>query len=168
MKIEKIMSTDVRSCGEADSLDHAARLLWEHDCGALPVTDHGRAIGIITDRDICMAAYTQGKPLREISVGAVMTRNPVTCAPSDDVAVAEAKMREHRIRRLPVTENDKVVGMLSLNDLANALQHGKVGRNGISLDEVANTLAAVSAHRLPVWVTPRPRDAAIAAPASPQ
>ncbi len=168
MKIEKVMSTDVHSCSERDSLEYAAKLMWEHDCGALPVTEEGLAIGVITDRDICMAAYIQGKALRDISVGGVMARNPITCSPSDDVAVAEAKMREHRVRRLPITENSKLVGVLSLNDLANALQFGKVGRNGVSTDEVAHTLAAVSAHRLPVWVTPSPRGAIVAQASSPQ
>src|SRR5262245_6101900 len=64
MEVREIMSTDLETCRADDTLDRAARLMWEHDCGVVPVVDHeGTAVGMITDRDICMAAYTQGRPL---------------------------------------------------------------------------------------------------------
>jgi len=75
MNVRTLMSRHVQSCSPHDSLETAARLMWEHDIGSVVVVDgHERPVGMITDRDVCMAAYTQGLPLREMLVEKVMSR----------------------------------------------------------------------------------------------
>jgi CBS domain-containing protein len=93
--------------------------MWERDCGAVPVVDaEGRLTGIVTDRDLCMAAYTQSRPLTGVAVGSVLSGRIHTCSPADSIDQAVAVMRGQRIRRLVVVEGQKVVGMLALADIA--------------------------------------------------
>jgi CBS domain-containing protein len=150
MNVSQIMSRNVVTCRPEDGLDQAARAMWEHDIGCLPVvgTD-GRVVGMITDRDVCMAAYTQGRPLAEIPVSTAMSREVHSCLESDGLIEAEEIMRSHKVRRLPVTNGGGgLVGMLSLNDLAleAAREQGRRARE-LSGEEVAATLAAVCEHR---------------------
>ena len=99
MKIDEIMKRNVKVCRQGDNLNSAAQLMWDNDCGCVPVLasdGSGKIVGVITDRDICMAAYTQGKPLCEIAVESAMATKALTCKPSDDLVLAEAIMRETR------------------------------------------------------------------------
>lgn len=120
MKVDQIMNRDVKACYPQDPLNKAAQIMWEEPCGAVPVVDElSRPIGFLTDRDICMAAYTQGKPLQELRVETAMAKKVVACRADDDLAAAAELMRQHRTRRLPVIDRDGVlVGLLSLDDLA--------------------------------------------------
>jgi len=148
MKVEEIMQRNVKACTQDDSLNIAARIMWDNDCGCVPViaTDgNGKVVGMISDRDICMAAYTQGKSLNEISVTVAMARSVLSCKPSDDLALAEAMMREARIHRIPVIdENGGVLGIVSLTDIArHALNLGE-GKVALGTQaEIARTLAAI-------------------------
>jgi len=150
MHIEELMSTDVVVCRSQDALNHAAQLMWEKDCGFIPVVDDaGSTVAVLTDRDICMAAYTQGKPLSEIPVEWAMSKTLVSCRPDETVGTAEALMRARQIRRLPVIAKDgKLVGVLSLNDIAT---HG-IGRkahvrhNDLGAEAIAATLGAICTH----------------------
>ena len=146
MKVQSLMSKKILVCGFEESLSTAAQLMWDGDCGAIPVMDHnGKAIGMITDRDICMATYTQGLPPQAIAVKTAMSRELVACAPTDTVAQAERLMRDHKIRRLPVIdEHGDLVGLLSLNDLALQFGREKLSRQKeVRGSELAETLAAV-------------------------
>jgi CBS domain-containing protein len=127
MKVEDLMTTDVGACRPFDSVDRSARIMWERDCGAVPVVDQeGRVVAMLTDRDICMAALTQGRPLEEIHVSSAMSRRLWSCRPQDDVKEAEKVMRTHQVRRLPVIDADgKLVGVLSISDLARVAVSGK-------------------------------------------
>lgn len=120
MHVRDLMTSPAITCNAQDSLETAARLLWEHDCGFLPVVDRGGRVGAtITDRDICMAAYTQGRRLSDMRVADSMSKTIVACKPDDDVATAVQHMRSNRVRRLPVVDDDgRACGVLSLNDLA--------------------------------------------------
>ena len=74
MKVQDVMTRNVAACGVDESLNRAAQLMWECDCGSIPVLDaSGSVCGMLTDRDICMAAYTQGLPLTQIPVRNVMS-----------------------------------------------------------------------------------------------
>lgn len=120
MKVAELMSRPVETCRQDDSLSVAAQRMWDHNCGSIPVVDAtGRPVGVITDRDICMAAYTQGKPLSAIQVNTAMSRTIHTCAPTDSVASAEKLMAVKQVRRLPVVDKEGcLVGLLSLHDIA--------------------------------------------------
>jgi CBS-domain-containing membrane protein len=122
MKVKELMEIKVRSCLVDDSLNWAAQLMWEGDCGALPVVGpEGDVVGMITDRDICMAAYTKGRPLTLIKVGDAMAKQVTTCSAESSAETAMSLMKEVRVRRLPIVDaQGKLAGILSLNDLAPA------------------------------------------------
>lgn len=152
MKVEQLMTRDVVACRAHDRLNRAAQIMWECDCGCVPVVDeHDLVIGIVTDRDVCMAAYTTDAPLSALAVGDVMCRRPVVCGPFDTVAEAERLMQCHRIRRLPVVGfENQLLGLLSLNDLARAARLGRDGRErGVDADAIEATLAAIGEPRAP-------------------
>ena len=120
MRIDKVMHQPVVTCNADDHLHTAAGLMWERDCGALPVVEaDGRVIAMITDRDICIAAYTKALPLNAILVSSAMSHQLFTCHPEDSVSAAEKRMGEKQVRRLPVVDAaGRLVGILTLNDLA--------------------------------------------------
>ncbi len=156
MKVEQIMTTDVKYCTENDSLNRAAQLMWENDCGCVPVLaidGQAKLTGVVTDRDICMAAYTQGKSLFDIPVATAMAHKIISCKPSDNLRQAEALMSQNHVRRLPVTdEKGTLVGIVSINDLALEAEHeagAKKGAPELLETEVAETLAAICEHRTP-------------------
>jgi CBS-domain-containing membrane protein len=136
MLVRNIMSRDVVTCRREDNLSVAARLMWDRDCGFIPVVDErSRVVGVITDRDICMAAHFQSRTPGEISVEAPMAKWVVTCGTHDSIEAAAELMRFHRVRRLPVLDSHGVlVGVLSLADLA---------RHAVSSDQLSATLGAI-------------------------
>ena len=154
MQVQEIMSQVVHSCAPEDSLKQAAQLMWDHDCGSLPVSaaEDGseRAIGVITDRDICMCALFQDRRLSELRVRDVMAEhNVLSCRPSDSIEQAEALMRQGRVRRLPVVdEKGSLAGIISLADLARAAKResGKPEHSQIER-QIIDMLAAVSTPR---------------------
>jgi len=144
--VEKLMTKDVKTCHTYDRLNVAAKLMWDHDCGCAPVEDEGgKVIGILTDRDICMAAYTQNRPLSEISVGEVITKVLYTCEPADTLEIAEEIMQAHQVRRLPVLgAGGELLGLLSLTDLARAVGiYPQVRGMGLNAEAIETTLAMV-------------------------
>jgi len=149
VRVEQLMTREVKVCGEADTLNSAAQLMWESDCGCIPVIStngDGGVIGVVTDRDIAMAAYTQGKSLSAIPVLTVMARKVIACHASDGISQAEALMRDYEVRRLPVLDqDDHLVGMLSINDLALEAQRetGLGKRAEVTAEGVSATLACV-------------------------
>jgi CBS domain-containing protein len=122
MKVEQLMTKDPRTCTAEDALSEAARIMWEYDCGCVPVvTGEGsrRIVAVVTDRDVCMAAYTQGRPLWEIPVRAAMSSEAWTCHPDDALKDAVRTMRHRQVRRLPVVDaQGHLLGLLSLTDVA--------------------------------------------------
>ncbi len=105
MNASDLMTRTVQSCSAGDSLWRAAQIMWEHDCGVVPVLDsEGRVIGMLTDRDVCMAAYTQGRPLADIPVGSAMAHQVHGVREEDPVDVVEGLMRRARVHRVPVLD----------------------------------------------------------------
>lgn len=149
-RVDQLMSHPVITCHTNDNLNSVAALMWDHDCGVVPVVDDaGRLAGILTDRDICMAAYTQGRRLHEIAVGSVMTRDVHTCRPDDPIARAEESMQARQVRRLPVVDAERrPVGLLSLNDLAREATQTSASQRGLLMG-FARTLAAICRPRSP-------------------
>ena len=152
MKVSKLMTpSPVHACHAETTLNEACQLLWDHDCGILPVVDdEARVVGTITDRDICMAAYTTNQPLSNLPVERAMAHQVFTCKDSDDLTRALQLMQANRIRRLPVVDGEeRLVGLLSLNDLALGARSGSVDRK-----QLADTMAAICEPRSRVEVSP--------------
>jgi CBS domain-containing protein len=110
MLVEQIMSRPAVTCSASDALGRAAQLLWDHDLGSLPVVDaDGRLVGMITDRDICMAAYLRGQPLGDIAVEQAMARQVFACSPGVLSLTDLAREAEHEDgRRLPQVTDAEV------------------------------------------------------------
>lgn len=148
MLVQELMTQPVVSCHVRDSANAAAQIMWEHDCGVVPVVDDdGRLAGVVTDRDICLAAYFQGLPLSNIRLDSMMSRELCTCRPEDDVTDAEHMMSTRQLRRIvAVNERQAPVGMLSLGDVARRIGRGPAARQRDG-QELLSTVAAVSTPR---------------------
>jgi CBS domain-containing protein len=146
MKVQEVMSTEVQACSPNDTLNRAAQIMWERDCGAVPVVDDDlRVVGMLTDRDVCMSAYTTGLPLSQIPVSTASAKAVYLCKASDSVQVAENVMRLAQVRRIPVVDDDgRLCGLLTLADLARHVHRCGRRADGLSYESVALTLAAVS------------------------
>jgi CBS domain-containing protein len=147
MKVQDIMVQDVRACRPETNLAEASFLMWENDCGALPVLEAtGKVVGMITDRDIAMAVGTRNMAPSALIVFDVKPnpRELYTCAPDDDIHAALKTMREQGVRRLPVVNSGQLRGILCLNEIA--LKADK--RGDLSYDDVVETLKAICEHRL--------------------
>lgn len=145
MKVKELMTTDVKSCGLDTNLAAAANIMWEGDCGAIPVTDgDGRVVAVITDRDICIAAATRPRSEGEIPVREVISNALYACSPGDDARVALETMRNRKIRRLPVVGDDgRLSGIVSIHDIATRARSSK--NSDISPDAVLETFIAITA-----------------------
>jgi len=149
MKVKTIMTPEIASCRPEDSMHAAARLMWDNDCGAVPVVDGttGEVRGIITDRDMCMAALLSNRPSHLIPVRDVMASEVCTCHEDDDLRTVHATMRDNQIRRLPVVDDEKkLVGLVSLNDLAVEAFASRSTAAVRRQRDVAKTLSIVSEH----------------------
>lgn len=149
MKVADIMTKDVQSCRANDTLQHAAQLMWDYDCGCLPVCAPADGteclVGVITDRDICMRGMFSGMPLQSLQVEQAMGRQILTCTPNDTLEHAEKVMRGGRVRRLPVVgEDGGLVGLISLADLAReAVRESAHSPRNLTEAEVGDTLAVI-------------------------
>ena len=151
MLARDLMSHPPITCHVNDAMNLAAHEMWNHDCGAIQVVnDDGKLVGVITDRDICMAAYTQSRPLDELLVNSAMATHVVSVQPHQTLAEVEQLMAAHQIRRIPVVDGDhKPVGMITLNDLARECTRPSTQMKLGSLG-VTTTLAAICQPRTPV------------------
>jgi CBS domain-containing protein len=147
MRVKQLMTGQVESCRSSQSLSDAARIMWERDCGFVPVTaeDGPALMGVITDRDICMATFTQGRAPGDIAIGSVMTRELHTCRPTDDIATAADLMRKAQVHRLPVVDaRGDLLGVISLADIAReSAQEARAGSAEVSASEVGRTVEAI-------------------------
>ena len=150
MRVRDVMNTPPRAVAPDDTLHKATREMWDHACGAVAVvSETGRVVGILTDRDVCLAAMIQEDTLENLTVASAMSPVVQTCSVDDGLRAAEDLMRKHHVRRLPVLGDDDVlVGMLSIDDLAVvAALHKDQHEAGLTPDDIALTLAAVAAPR---------------------
>lgn len=155
--VEQLMSRAVATCRPDDSLNAAARIMWERDCGVVPITvpEEGgeRVVGMLTDRDVCMAAYTQGRALLDIPISSAMSGTVRSSRPEDTIATALGLMATQQLHRLPVIDaSGHLVGLLSLADIA---REETRRHQVISATDLAHALEAITA--------PRPHDLMVAA-----
>jgi CBS domain-containing protein len=153
-KVSEVMTAAVKSCPAASSVNDAAQIMWENDCGCVPVVDEdARVVGIVTDRDLAMATYTQGRPLFDIVIEPVMSKKVVTCGPDDTVSFALKLMRDARVHRLPVVDDaGKLVGVLSLSDISREIEIDSAGARSNPAIELADVVVTIRKPRPPVTV----------------
>lgn len=146
MKVKEIMTQSAVCCGPDTNVGRAVQLLWERNVGMLPVINNEKKlIGIVTDRDLCIAMGTRNRLPGELTVGEVAVRKVFTCNPDDDVHVALSLMSLKQVRRLPVVDNEGVPqGILSMDDLIVHSEIGKLrGACELSSEEVTQSLKKV-------------------------
>lgn len=155
MRVREIMCSQVEHGARGMDLASVAMIMWRQDCGIVPILDERkRIIGVITDRDICMAAAIGRRPPDAIMVDEVMSATAHAVRPDTDVRTALAMMRDQQVRRLPVTEADgRLCGMLSLSDV---VLHMRRRRGETTADADATEILRVL-HRI---VQPRESHAA--------
>ena len=150
MRIREIMTESPQACRLGDSANEAARIMWDRDCGVVPIVDQaGHVVGVVTDRDICMAAYFQGVPLSHIAVASIMSPDVSTCSRDAELSEAERLMQERQIHRLPVVDDGGcLVGILSLSDVARGVKRsGGLSRKDGEAQELLQTVACISEPR---------------------
>jgi CBS domain-containing protein len=134
MNVRDAMTANPRTVSPADSIQSAARIMKEEDAGVVPIVENGKLVGMVTDRDIVIRAVADGspsnRPVREIASG-----DPVCTSPGMSIRDAESLMSKHQVRRLPVVENERLVGIISLGDIA--VKEGKDNRTGDTLESIS-------------------------------
>jgi CBS domain-containing protein len=118
MKAKDIMTKNVACVQSNESVVRAAQMMKQYKCGSIPVCSGGKIEGIVTDRDIALRCIAEGKDAKQAKVSEIMTASPATGSPEMDVNDAAKIMSEKQIRRLPIVENNNIVGMLSLGDIS--------------------------------------------------
>lgn len=152
MKIQELMTRDVETCGPATDVAAVSMIMWRQDCGIVPVVDDDRRlIGVITDRDVCMALATRHRRPEELTARELMSGTLFTVRPEDDVRVALETMKSRRVRRLPVADAERRLrGMLSINDLVMAAQpSGARLTPELSANDLLTALQGICRHPVP-------------------
>jgi CBS domain-containing protein len=126
-KVRDAMSRDPRSVGESTSVQEAARLMKDQDVGSLPVVEDDRLVGIVTDRDIVVRGVANGSDVSSLSVKDVASHELRTVEPEEDLDEALRLMAQEQVRRLPVVEGDRLVGILAQADVARDADEKRVG-----------------------------------------
>jgi CBS domain-containing protein len=152
MKASEVMNRDVATCLSTDTLNRAAQLMWDQRRGCVPVLDERRhVVGMLSDRDVGMAAYTQGRPLTEIPVTIAMSRSVWGCWPSASIEEVEDIMMTHGVHRVVVLSevDGSFEGLVSLDELAR-IATGWEGRAELDIERIALTLGEIALGHGPV------------------
>ena len=148
MKAEDVMMRMPKTCFTDDTAAEAARIMWDADCGAVPVIDReNRLVSMVTDRDLCMAAYLRGRKLSDIVVAEAASHGVISAKPTDDLSVVESLMERHQLRRIPIADDMRhVIGIITLNDLA---RRASTSESSVRTSDVMRALTAIGEpHRL--------------------
>lgn len=143
MKVQDIMTEPAICCGADANVGSAVELMWKHNCGLLPVVSaDNQLVGVVTDRDICIAMGTRNRLAGELTVGEIATRKVFTCKPGDDIHEALDSIANNHVRRLPVIDGQGVPqGILSMDDV---VMHGDLNKwEGVcelSSEEIIKTM----------------------------
>jgi CBS domain-containing protein len=152
MKVKEVMTPDAKAIWITESLTDAAKEMWENDCGALPIIKDGRkVVGMITDRDICMASAMRDRNPSAISVEEVMNAPVYAAEAEEDVEQALQTMRDHKIRRLPVLNLEgELEGIVSMNDIVLKARVRNGEKPAIDYADVVKTYQAICEHPVPM------------------
>ena len=146
MTVRDLANFDVKACSPDTDLASAAKIMWDCDCGVVPVVNNERrVVGMVTDRDICIAAATRASRPSDVQVRDVMSQNVASCKSGDDADAALKTMKQHRVRRLPVLDAEgRLAGILSMNDLVMRVECRP--KADVSGEVFLDALKAVCAH----------------------
>ncbi len=148
MKVQDVMVKDVRFCSPDTNLASVTQIFWEQGCGAVPVVENGRAIGMITDRDVSIVLGTRNAKAGETLVRDVALPKVFFCLGQDDIHSALFTMRAQQVRRLPVVDNDgALAGILSLDDLV--MLAGDKITDALTYSDVVDTMKSIYHHPAP-------------------
>ena len=151
MKVKEVMTPDAKSIWITQSLADAAKEMWEHDCGALPVVKEQKVVGMLTDRDICMAGAMRDRTLSQISVEEIMNDHVYATKLDENIEQALETMREHKVRRLPVLNPDgELKGIVSMNDIVLKAKAPNGKKPPIEYADVVKTYQAICEHLVPM------------------
>jgi CBS domain-containing protein len=124
-RVREVMAKTICTASKSDTVERVARMMKDEDCGFVPVTDDGRVIGAITDRDIVMRCVSAGHTdTMKTTAGEVMSTHVISIDVNDTLDRTGELMASHQVRRLPVVENGRIVGVLSHGNLVQALHGG--------------------------------------------
>ena len=154
MLVKDVMNERAATCRPHTNLAEATALMWEHDCGSLPViTDDETLAGIVTDRDICIALGTRNVRASDLTVNDLIRNHTLTCTSSDDVQAALQVMRDGKVRRLPVVDaQGHLAGIVSMDDLVLSAEQDGKGDSTVAYGDVVATLQAIyNRHDLRDW-----------------
>lgn len=158
MKVKDLMTGTPSYCLSDTNLGSATELMWNANCGCLPVLSvDGKVSGVITDRDICVALGTRNRVAGEVTVAQVMSDKLYCCAPEDEIHLALQTFRDARVRRLPVIGRDgSLIGVLSIDDVLSHAEPRGLGKDPeLSTDEVIRTFRSIVQRRVPEVVATR-------------
>ncbi len=153
MNINEVMTAPVKTCNASTSLDEIAKMMWEENCGAIPVvTDTNQPVGIVTDRDIAMAAMLNHQPLWNITASTVIQgQNLSCCRQQEPVEVGVAQMEQNGVRRILVTDDSGALcGIMSMGDAVAFTTSSQAGDKSkfISSQKILGMLRKVSSHHI--------------------
>ena len=143
MKVRELMTTEPTTVEPDATLGEVATLMKQEDCGSIPVVEAGRLVGIVTDRDIVIRGVAGGTDPKTQRVSTIMSADPVTIGADDDVTEAEKVMADRQIRRLPVIEDGRLVGIIVTAQIARADDKRKVGE---TLREISEPTSGRGSH----------------------
>jgi CBS domain-containing protein len=134
MNIREVMTSEVKACEPSATVVEAAKLMAQEDVGPIPVVEDGRLVGIVTDRDIVVKGVAKGGDLSSTTVGDIASQNLVTISPEADMREALDLMAENQVRRLPVVDGDRLVGIVAQADIA---RQGRDKKTGEVVEEIS-------------------------------
>lgn len=127
-QVRELMSATPATCGPATCADEIARVMAAQDVGPIPIVEGDRLVGIVTDRDLVLRVLAEGRDPRATTAGDIASTRMITVSPGDDVERAVKLMGEHQVRRLPVVEDGRLVGIVAQADVAREASNEVTGR----------------------------------------
>jgi CBS domain-containing protein len=132
--IKEVMTSKVKACEPDTTVAEAAKVMAKEDVGPVPIVEQGRLTGIVTDRDIVVRVVAEGRDPSSTTVGEIASRDLVTVSPDDDLDTALKQLAQNQVRRIPVVEGDRLVGIVAQADIA---RMGKDSKTGEVVEEIS-------------------------------